>query len=135
MGAFCSTRKNPPTLALCSPARRTRETCHAFREGLEAPLVEQVVENLYSASPETLVRAILEADNRHSALVVIGHNPGLQSLAIALGRLGQGPLFARLGTEFPPTALAIFETGIESWGAFRPESARLTAFTTPKDLT
>ena len=69
-----------------------------------------------------------------AGVLVIGHNPGLHALALALGRRGPGPTFARLSTRFPTAALAIFETGIDSWAAFRAESARLVDFKIAKEL-
>ena len=55
-------------------------------------------------------------------------------LALALGRHGPGPAQARLSTRFPTAALAIFETGIDDWAAFRDGSARLAAFKMPKEM-
>ena len=134
IGAFCRDQDRPPTLVLCSPSRRTLETCEFFCEGLRESVRRRVVDGLYAGSPETLLRAVTQASDRHDAVLLIGHNPGLQSLAIALGRHGPGPAFARLSGRFPPAALAIFETGVDRWAAFASESARLVRFTTVKEL-
>ena len=134
MGAFCQAQAFPPTLILCSPAHRTVETCEAFCEGFGESLPRRVVDGLYMGSPETLLHAVAEAGGREAGVLVVGHNPGLHALALALGRYGPGPDHARLSTRFPTAALAIFETGIDSWAAFRAESARLVAFRTAKEL-
>ena len=134
IGAFCRDQDHPPTLALCSPSRRTMETYEFFCEGLRESVLRRVVDDLYMGGPETLLHAVMQADDRHDALLLIGHNPGLQSLAIALGRRGPGPAFARLSARFPPAALAIFETGVDRWAAFTSKSARLVRFTTAKEL-
>ncbi len=134
VGAFCRESAGPPTLALCSPARRTVETCRQFREGFGEGLAERILEELYMGSPGTLLRAIQEADDAHESLILIGHNPGLQGLAAAMGAHGPGPAFARLAASFPTAALAVFETGVERWAALAPESARLATFVTPRDL-
>ena len=81
-----------------------------------------------------MLYAVAEAGGSEAGVLVIGHNPGLHALALALGRRGPGPAFARLSTRFPTAALAIFEAGIDSWAAFRAESARLVDFKIAKEL-
>ncbi len=134
VGAFCREQAAPPTLILCSPARRTVETCDSFCEGFGESLARRVVESLYMGSPETLLHAVADAGGAESGVLVVGHNPGLHALALALGRYGPGPAFRRLSTRFPTAALAVFETGIESWSAFRADSARLVDFRMAKEL-
>ena len=134
MGAFCRDQAQPPTLILCSPARRTMETCESFREGFGESLPQRVTDSIYMGSPEGLLYAVAEAGGSEAGVLVIGHNPGLHALALALGRRGPGPDFARLSTRFPTAALAIFETGIDSWAAFRAESARLVDVKIAKEL-
>lgn len=134
MGAFCREQAQPPTLILCSPSRRTMQTCESFCEGFGASLPQTLVDGLYMGSPETLLHAIAEAGGDAAGILVIGHNPGLHALALALGRYGPGPSLARLSTRFPTAALAVFETGIDSWAAFRPGSASLVAYRTAKEL-
>ena len=134
VGAFCRDRPHPPTLILCSPARRTVETCVSFCEGFGGEnLPRRAVDSLYMGSPEDLLRAVVEAGGTEAGILVIGHNPGLHALALALGRHGPGPAFARLSLRFPTAALAVFETGIDRWAAFRTEGARLVAFRTAKE--
>ena len=134
MGAFCREQTVPPTLILCSPARRTLETGESFCEGFGEILPQTVADGIYMGSPESLLYAIAEAGGREAGVLVIGHNPGLHALALALGRRGPGPAYARLSTRFPTAALAVFETGIDDWAAFRDGSARLVAFKMPKEM-
>ena len=134
MGAFCRSQTQPPTLILCSPARRTVETCEAFCEGFGESLPRRVIDGLYMGSPATLLLTAAEAGGSEAGILLVGHNPGIHALALALGRHGPGPAAARLRTRFPTAALAVFETGIDSWAAFRAESARLIAFTLPKEV-
>ena len=134
MGAFCRDQALPPTLILCSPARRTMETSDSFCEGFGADLPRKVVDGIYMGSPGSLLYAIAEAGGSEAGVIVIGHNPGLHALAHALGRRGPGPAYARLSSRFPTAALAIFETGIDDWAAFRAESARLVDFRMAKEM-
>ena len=134
MGAFCREQTLPPTLILCSPARRTVETAESFCEGFGESLPQRVMDGIYMGSPGSLVYAIAEAGGSTAGILVIGHNPGLHALALALGRRGPGPDYARLSARFPTAALAVFETGIDDWAAFRPESARLVDFRMAKEM-
>ena len=134
MGALCREQARPPTLILVSPARRTMETCESFCEGFGATLPQKVVDGIYMGSPGSLLYAIAEAGGGEAGVLVIGHNPGMHALALALGQRGPGPAYARLSTRFPTAALAIFETGIDSWAALRPESATLVDFKMAKEL-
>ena len=42
MGAFCRDQAQPPTLILCSPSRRTVETCESFCEGFGESLPRRI---------------------------------------------------------------------------------------------
>ena len=134
MGVFCRDQAQPPTLILCSPSRRTVETCEAFCEGFGESLPQRVIDSIYMGSPSALMYAVAEAGGSEAGVLVIGHNPGIHALALALGRRGPGPAQARLSSRFPTAALAIFETGIDDWAAFRVESARLMAFKMAKEM-
>lgn len=134
VGAFCRDQAPPPTLTLCSPSRRTRQTCESFCEGFGEVLPQRVVDGIYMGSPTALLYAVAEAGGSEPGVLVVGHNPGLHALALMLGRYGPGPAYARLSARFPTAALAVFETGIESWSAFRAERARLVDFRMAKEL-
>ena len=134
MGAFCREQAQPPTLILCSPSRRTVETCESFCEGFGEDLPRRIVDGIYMGSPSALLYAVAEAGGDEPGVILIGHNPGIHALALALGRRGPGPAHRRLSTRFPTAALAVFETGIDDWAAFRAESAALVAFKTAKEM-
>ena len=134
MGAFCREQTLPPTLILCSPARRTMETSESFCEGFGESLPQRVSDGIYMGSPGSLLYAIAESGGSAAGVLVIGHNPGMHALALALGRRGPGPAYARLSARFPTAALAIFETEIDDWAAFLAESARLVDFRMAKEL-
>ena len=134
MGAFCRDQAQPPTLILCSPSRRTVETCDSFCEGFGESLPRRVVDGIYMGSPSALLYAVAEAGGSEDGVLVIGHNPGIHALALALGGRGPGPAYAQLSSRFPTAALAVFETGIDDWAALRAGSARLVAFRIAKEM-
>jgi len=82
----------PPQRILYSQARRTVETAGVFRDTLsldENSFIGR--ERLYLASVETLLAEIQEQDAEGvDHLMIIGHNPGLEQLAMHLDkRLGE----------------------------------------------
>lgn len=89
---------------------------------------------LYHAHPETLLDAIRNSDDRSLTILVIGHNPGIQRLAMDLSGNSDDALQRRLAEKFPTAALAVFKIDAESWQLVGPESAALIAFMTPREL-
>jgi phosphohistidine phosphatase len=70
--------------------------------------------------------------------MLVGHNPGIERLAIALSLSASGPAersrAEKLAEKFPTAALAVLEADGSDWSAFKPGSARLVEFIRPKDL-
>jgi phosphohistidine phosphatase len=62
------------------------------------------------------------------SVLLIGHNPGLHSLALTLAADG-----GALAEGFPTAALAVLRVG-GAWEALRPHHAKLIDYQTPKSL-
>jgi phosphohistidine phosphatase len=98
-----------PNLALVSPAARTRETWEAAEPAFPAAEV-RFEDALYLADPGTVRRTAEAGRGGHGTVMVVGHNPGLQELAVALLTEGGAPpaLVARAQRHFPTAAAAVF---------------------------
>lgn len=98
-----------PQIALVSAATRTCETWAAAQPHFPGAEL-RVRRDLYLADSEAVRRAALEAGEECSAVLVVGHNPGLQELAIQLLQEGSAPagLIAKAQRDFPPAAAAVF---------------------------
>jgi phosphohistidine phosphatase len=120
----------PPSLALCSTARRTRETLEALRAGLQPPPRVSLEHELYGASAEQLLERIRAEDDEPGVLVV-GHNPAIGELASALAGRGKADALARLREKFPPGALAVLAFAARDWSGLRPGAGRLEEFAVP----
>jgi phosphohistidine phosphatase len=96
-----------PDIALVSNARRTTETWTAARASF-ADARAEVLPALYNASPESIL-ALARARSEASVMVV-GHNPGLQTLCLDLLKLQGAPAaqIARVEARFPPATAAVF---------------------------
>ncbi|HTZ78708.1 MAG TPA: histidine phosphatase family protein [Stellaceae bacterium] len=110
---------------LCSPARRTRETMEILTEN-QNPIDTDWSEELYLASAGTLLSALRNVPRRSATVLLVGHNPGLQELVIALAGKAAPPASG----GFPPATLAAFAVAAP-WSELGPGSTRLTLFRTP----
>jgi phosphohistidine phosphatase len=91
-------------------------------------------ERIYDASPERLFRLVETADPAASSLLVIGHNPGLHELAVALTATGDIDARELLQEKFPTSALAVLDFAFKTWGDLHPHSGRLERFVSPRLL-
>ena len=123
-------RRIMPSLVLCSDSARTRETLEIVLPALK-PKPEVVYDQtLYLADAKQLLQRLRRVDEDVRSVMLVGHNPGLQELAVMLSDQPTGPLMARLTRDFPTAALVRFEVSL-SWPALEPGGARLTAILVP----
>ena len=88
-------------LVLCSTALRARETAElALAEYTPAPRI-RYEDGLYLATPAMLLRRLGKLDEACGAVMVIGHNPGLHELAVALAAPGSPSCEALAEGKFP----------------------------------
>jgi phosphohistidine phosphatase len=83
-----------PQLVLCSSARRAQETLE------RAGLAGRVEPELYGASADALLARLRHISPEVRSVMLIGHNPGVQQLALLLAR--PGPKLDELAVKFPP---------------------------------
>src|SRR5690606_30039268 len=84
-----------PDLVVCSPALRARQTWDAARRAFD-PEPPVVVEQLvYEASAEILTEIVRNADADVRTLMIVGHNPAMESLAAALADSAEPEVAAR----------------------------------------
>jgi phosphohistidine phosphatase len=119
-----------PELILCSSAVRTRETLELLRSAVPASAVN-IEEDLYAASHDELFARLRLVPDAVVSVMLIGHNPGLQQLALELASAGDE--LERLAARFPTAALATFALA-KSWSRLAPADATLEAYVVPKQL-
>jgi phosphohistidine phosphatase len=90
-----------------------------------------VEDELYGATDDELLERLRRAAEGSETVAMIGHNPGIQDLAIALAGSGEG--LERMRAKFPTGALAVLEFE-DPWRRLSRGGARLGSFVTPKDL-
>ena len=130
---FAASRGLLPDLALVSPALRTRETWELFAAALPAQPVDRTEPRLYSAPTERILYLVREIGAEVRALLLVGHNPGLEDLARVLTGSGDTDALIRFGGTMPTASLAVIDMPGE-WENLQPRTGRLEFFVTPKSL-
>ena len=120
-----------PELALCSPSRRTRETLERIAPSLGKNAEVRIEPELYAGSAATLLEQLHGVPDEVDSVLLVGHNPAIQELALSLARRGSES--ERVREKFPTAALATLELDA-SWRELAPGSAELIAFVKPKEL-
>lgn len=134
VGRHMAKLKFVPELVLCSPARRTRDTLALVGDAMGDRLETEIEPQIYLADPRTLIALVRAAPDRIERLMLVGHDPGLQGLALALIKGQDGPLVERLTMKFATGALAVLSCDVATWRGVKAGSCRLEAFVVPREL-
>ncbi|HEU0050021.1 MAG TPA: histidine phosphatase family protein [Nitrososphaera sp.] len=113
-----------PEIILASPAVRARRTAAVIMEAGELRGILQFEPRIYEASPRGLRQVVSEMDDSIASLMIVGHNPGIESFILYLtGNL----------EPMPTAALAVIDVGIDEWNAISEGSGKLRRIFRPKD--
>lgn len=118
-------------MVLASPAERVKLTLEA--SGLKAPV--RFEEDAYLADSPTLMQLLAACDDDADAVLLMGHNPGLQELALDLvAPDAENALFNEVMQKYPTAAFAVLELDIDSWSDLESGCGKLVHFARPRDL-
>jgi phosphohistidine phosphatase len=133
MGAAMRELGLVPDVVLASSAQRAQETLAGLGPWEEMPIIE-IMDALYLASATQLLKVLNGVAETVRSVLLLGHNPGLQELAVQLAGSARNAHDARrMAEKFPTAALAEFAVS-GTWGALAPGGARLMRFLRPRDL-
>lgn len=123
-----------PDLVLCSPARRARQTIEPLLPPpSDVPITFEP--RLYEAAPTTLRALLTDLPQSCRSVLVVGHNPGLQRLALGLAIPGKAQsMLTKLAEKFPTGGLVTLSAPIDDWSELAPDTCTLKGFVRPKDL-
>ena len=121
-----------PDVVLCSSARRARETLEGVVPALAGEPAVVIEPELYGASASGLLERLRRLPAETGSVMLVGHNPAMQELALSLAR-GGSPERAAIAAKYPTAGLATlsFEG---SWSELDAGAAELVDFVTPKSL-
>ncbi|ATX82999.1 phosphohistidine phosphatase [Mariprofundus ferrinatatus] len=108
MGRRLAERGLVPDALVISASRRTRATAALLVEPLGLP--DEAIEarnELYLASPDTMLKLIRHTPDHIGRLAMLAHNPGITELA---NRLSESRI-----DNIPTCGVAIFELPVDSW--------------------
>jgi phosphohistidine phosphatase len=120
-----------PALVLCSSAVRTRETLDRIASALGSPEVE-IEDELYGAGAATLLERLRRVPDSAAAVMLIGHNPGIEELAMELA--GTGEDLERMERKYPTAALATLTVPGDSWSELDAGRSEVVGFVLPREL-
>jgi phosphohistidine phosphatase len=120
-----------PSLVLCSSALRARQTLAAVLPSLGDELELRIERSLYTFDGGALLVQLQRLTSGRSTLVV-GHNPAMQELAVAVA--ARGERLGDLSRKFPTGALAEIELPSDRWGDLAGGTGTLTRFVVPREL-
>lgn len=127
MAAALSQRGVRPDQIVTSTANRARTTAAMIAESMGFPTdAIREEQDLYLASPMTILRIVQQLDENSSTALVFGHNPGMHDATEMI-----------CGTSidhFPTLSVARIELELDYWGEVDAESGLLLEHLYPKML-
>lgn len=122
----------PPGVLLSSSATRAAQTAERVAARFLEPLSIQYLDSLYAATPQEVLRQVVQVDDAIPAVLVVGHNPSAQELAVDLvdrrdhagrNKLERHPLVT--------CALAVYRVPATRWQDLTLRSATLLTLVAP----
>ena len=127
MARWIQSHQSIPDVVLCSTAIRTRQTLGLLIENWSSGSPDiHFLDELYLATAASIL-SIASKHAERSALLVLGHNPGMSDLA---SYLAQSPV------DMPTGAIAILESTTRNWPDdwFQASSWNWRGLVKPRDL-
>ena len=121
-----------PRLVVCSAGLRARQTLATVLPSLLAPVEIRIEPELYTFEADVVIGRLRRLDDDVSSVMVVGHNPALEELAITLSAASD--LRERLEQKFPTAALTTIEVPDGPWATLAEGAGRISRFVTPSDL-
>lgn len=136
IGQYLKRQALPVDRIIASPAVRVTDTLDLFQPAAGLDAIEPHWDRrIYLASAATLIDVIRDTGRDARHLLIAGHNPGLEDLALMLVPETDGDtLRAQVEEKLPTSALVRLELDIADWHALDVNMARITAFIRPRDL-
>ncbi|MDF8332278.1 SixA phosphatase family protein [Novosphingobium cyanobacteriorum] len=120
---------------IASPAVRVAETIETASKAWGRTFAVEWDRRIYLASSATLMDLLRDLEGDPKAVLMVGHNPGLEDLIFDLvPDDGSSPLRDVVEQKFPTATFAVMELAIDSWADIDDRCARLVELKRPRDL-
>lgn len=120
--------------AIASPAVRVVETLADVADGYGSPIEPDWDKRIYLATLETLLDLLHGVDDETDTLLLVGHNPGLETLALHLTREDGEGLRREVQTKYPTGTVAEIAIPVDHWSDVAEGLGRIAKFIRPRDL-
>ncbi len=135
MGRFIVSENLAPDLVLCSPARRARETWKYVAAELKSAPKVIIEETIYDfGNGSRLLDALRKRAGTAKRVMIVGHNPSMERVAVRLATTGDEKLRGRLARKYPTAALAVIGFEASAWDQLPESGGSLERFVRPKDI-
>ena len=119
---------------VASPAARVVETLEEVAQGFGSPLTPRFDQRIYLASLESLLEVLHCVDDHIGSLLLVGHSPGLERLALHLAGVKDKPLRRSVEAKYPTGALIEINLPVIHWRDADGGDGTMTRFIRPRDL-
>lgn len=134
MGEYLAQNGLVPDRVLCSTAKRASETWDLAARSMGAHPPLEMKEEIYHASIQDLLSLIQALPDREDSVLLVGHNPTFEDLALALAGSGEREALQALRIKYPTGALAVLEFSGNAWASLDMDQGHLRAFIRPRSL-
>lgn len=125
MGGVLYKNDLQPQKILSSPAKRAKQTAILIKETAQLEAKITYVEGIYEASPLRLLSIVSEIEDKIESVLLIGHNPGLESFV---------KMLTRESYEMPTASLVKIDLNVESWQDVSVNRGKVSLYVRPKDI-
>lgn len=119
-----------PDFVLCSPTIRTRETLAEVQKSFPANFPIEYEPKIYNSSERELLKIIAKTPENVHNLLVVGHNPSIHQLTVALAKSGDERLIDNIYLQFPPCSMVVISMEC-SWKNIENSCGKLLFAHTP----
>ena len=126
IGKLMSRQNFIPELIISSPATRAKLTAEIVKDAANFQIEIHFDRRIYEATSENLFEVISGVPHEIEGLLLVGHNPGLETLV--------GSLTGEFHS-MPTAALAVIDIATEEWKEINSTVGKLRKLFVPKEIT
>jgi phosphohistidine phosphatase len=134
VGKELKRRKMRFDFVLASPAVRVRQTLDGLFKGYGEALDVHFDDRIYETSEETLLEIVRDLPDDAKQPLLVGHNPGLERLAVGLTHDDDQGFRSSISHKFPTGALAVVNLPASNWAGVATGSGEIAELILPREL-
>ena len=134
VGKYLKDKETRLDKILCSSSLRTKETLRNLNSQLNTPIKTSYIDGLYLATAGEIIKIIIKESEEFDSLLIVTHNPGIESLVKFLIKDSQAKLIQQKYYTYPPCGLAHLSSNINSWQDLNPNIFDLEDYIRPNLL-